>query len=394
MDPNAPPPARAATRSLAVVLLVVFAGAALTWLWLRPRSAEKQAAAAERPAPVVTANATPGPLLVEERYYAELRAVTDAELTAGEAGRVRSVSVREGDRVKRGDVLLVLDAGLVRAEARRASAAKTQAVAELEQAKREAERFKRLGKETVVSETEVESKASQAEVVDAVRQGSEAQVSVMRERLARHKIVAPFDGVIARRNVHPGDWLDPGRTALSLVTDGRVEVFVRVPPSLLDRVGKLENAEARVIKNGKVVAAVVAGQVNALDPTTRTALARLRPSEDAPWLRAGDTAEVAFRVPVAGGVVVPRDALVYGVAEVRVIKWVDGKATPITVQVLGVSESGAMVRGEGLSNQDPVVTRGNERLRPGQALTTDTTFAAPSGSSPAASTKGKGTLGP
>jgi RND family efflux transporter MFP subunit len=329
--------------------------------------------------------------LVDQRFYAELRAVTDAELTAGEAGRVRTVSVREGDRVKRGDVLLVLDSGLVRAEARRATAAKTQAEAVLEQAKREAVRFKQLGKETIVSETEVESKTSQAEVVDAVRQGSEAQVSVMRERLARHKIVAPFDGVIARRNVHPGDWLDPGRTALSLVTDGRVEVFVRVPPSLLDSIGSLQDAQARIEKNGKSVTAVVAGQVNALDPTTRTALVRLRPSEEAPWLRAGDTAEVAFRVPVTGGVIVPRDALVYGVAEVRVIKLVAGKAVPMKVKVLATNAQSASVQAEGLSVQDTIVTRGNERLRPGQPLVTSSAFAAPAGSSP--ETK-KGALGP
>lgn len=374
-------PVRSGSRSLAVVLVFVAAGAALSWLWLRPTADAKSASAsAERPAPVVTASVTAGPLVVEERYFAELRAVTDAELTAGEPGRVRQVLVREGDRVKRGQVLLVLDSGLVRAEARRASAANSQAAAQLEQAKREAERFKELGKETVVSTTEVESKATQADVVAAQRAGSEAQVSVMRERLARHRIVAPFDGVIARRTVDPGDWLDPGRTALALVTDDRVEVFVRVPPKLLDRVADLANAEARVVKDDRSVVAKVVGQVNALDPTTRTALVRLRPTEEAKWLRAGDTAQVAFRVPVGGGVVVPRDALVYGVAEVRVIELVDGKAVPVVVKVLASSGQSAIVQSDALAPGDPIVVRGNERLRPGQLLSASSTKASPAGS--------------
>ncbi len=370
-DSEPQPQPRAATpapRSLAVVLLVVAALAAAAFVWLRPRTGSKTPPTAERPAPVVTAPVAAGPLLVEERYYAELRAVTDAELTGGEAGRVRRVLVREGDRVKRGDVLLILDAGLVRAESRRAKAAKVQATAELEQAKREAERFKKLGKETVVSETEVESKKSKAEVVDAVRQGSEANLSVMRERLARHRIVAPFDGVIARRNVHPGDWLEPGKAALALVTDNRVEVFVRVPPGLLDRAGELEKVEARVDKNGKSATAEVVGQVNALEPATRTALVRLRTTETAPWLRAGDTAHVSFRVPIRGGLVVPRDALVYGVADVRVMKIADGKAKSVPVQVLASTGEKAMIKGKGLAQSDAVVVRGNERLRPGQPV--------------------------
>ena len=375
-----PNSATAAPRSLVVVLLVVAALAAASFIWLRPRADDKTPPTAERPAPVVTARIAAGPLLVEERYYAELRAVTDAELTGGEAGRVRRVLVREGDRVKRGDVLLVLDAGLVRAESRRAKAAKAQAVAELEQAKREAERFKKLGKETVVSETEVESKESKAEVVDAVRQGSEANLSVMRERLARHRIIAPFDGVIARRNVHPGDWLEPGKAALSLVTDDRVEVFVRVPPGLLDRAGSLEKVEARVEKEGKSAAAEVVGQVNALEAATRTALVRLRTTESAPWLRAGDTAHVSFRVPIRGGLVVPRDALVYGVADVRVMKIANSKATPVPVEVLASSGDKAMIKGKGLTLSDSIVVRGNERLRPGQSVVPAAGSAAPAAS--------------
>jgi multidrug efflux pump subunit AcrA (membrane-fusion protein) len=66
------------------------------------------------------------------------------------------------------------------------------------------------------------------------------------------------------------------------------------------------------------------------------------------------------------GVVVPRDALVYGAVGVRVVRVEDGKATPVGVEVIATVDDQALVRGEGLAAGDSVVTRGNERLRPGQ----------------------------
>lgn len=362
--------------------MVLLVGAA--WWWLRPRSDGEAKAAPERPAPVVLSKVTSGPLWMEQPYYAELRAVTDAELTAGEPGRVTKVMVREGDRVRRGDVLLTMDAGLVRAEARRAVAEKAQTAAELEQAKRDAKRFEELGKETVVSTTEVESKVSRAQAMEAERQGKEAQISVMRERLQRHRIVAPFDGVIAKRLVDPGDWLDAGRAALALVTDNRVEVFVRVPPELLDRAGDLSKVDVRVEKNGRSVPVEVVGQVNVLEQTTRTALLRLRTKEAASWLRAGDTVNAVFRVAISGGVVVPRDALVQGVAETRVMKVVDNKAVSVIVKVLAQSGSRALVTAPELALGNAVVTRGNERLRPGQPLAPAPAASALPGTEPSA----------
>ena len=64
----------------------------------------------------------------------------------------------------------------------------------------------------------------------------------------------------------------------------------------------------------------------------------------------------------------PRDALVRTPAGVRIVKAVDGKAAPLTVQVTATADATALVVAEGLAAGDTVVTRGNERVRPGQPL--------------------------
>jgi RND family efflux transporter MFP subunit len=252
------------------------------------------------------------PFASDQRFSGEVWAVSEAALTVAEAGRVRLVHVAEGVRVKRGQLLLELDDGLARAELGRAQASERRARIEAEQAEREAERFSELGRQQVVSARESALGVSEASARSAERTGAVATVSVMSERVARHRIVAPFDGTVSRRHVDPGDWLGPGDPALDLVTDGRVEVLVRVPAWLLDRLGDLE--EARLIAGQREVAALVTSAVPTLDRQTRTALVRLDPKEHPAWLRAGSSVEVVFRTERDGGLSVPRDALVYGTA--------------------------------------------------------------------------------
>ena len=67
--------------------------------------------------------------------------------------------------------------------------------------------------------------------------------------------------------------------------------------------------------------------------------------------------------------VVPRDALVVGVVGTRVMKVVGAKVEPIEVEVIATADADALARATGLAPGDRVVTRGNERLRPGQAVT-------------------------
>ena len=66
--------------------------------------------------------------------------------------------------------------------------------------------------------------------------------------------------------------------------------------------------------------------------------------------------------------VIPRDALVYGIAKTQVVKSVDGKASPVPVEVLARGRERVLVRATDLAVGDTVVTRGNERVFPGQPL--------------------------
>lgn len=324
-----------------------------------------------RPDPQVeVAEAREGSLAVRRRYLGTVRAAARAELAAGADGAVLSVAVAEGDVVQRGQVLVRIDSRLARAQLQAARAATEAAETNREQAARDAERFNMAGSR-IASELEIERAGSTAQALAAQHQQQSAEVARARATLSRHTVVAPFDGVVAARLVDPGDWVSPGTPAIELVADSALEVFVRVEPELLADVQV--GHEATLVRGGERIAARVEGVVRALDPATRTAQLRLLATEEPPpWLLAGAAVDVIFDLRHEGeGVLVPRDALVEGIAQTRVVLLDEATARPIEVEVLerGVEEARVRLRGEGeLTAGTRVVTRGNERLRPGQTV--------------------------
>ncbi|MFK7985046.1 MAG: efflux RND transporter periplasmic adaptor subunit [Sandaracinaceae bacterium] len=334
--------------------------------------AEAESPRERPPARVEVQSGRTGVLEVEHVYLGSVRSVAQAQLAAELAGRVQAVEVRVGDRVTEGQLLVRIDGDLAAADvsAARANAARSQA--EADQAANDAERFDEAGARTV-AEVEIERARSQAGALSAARDRARAELSRARQTLQRARVVAPFDGVVSARRVDPGAWVAAGTPLLDLVVEDRTEVFVRVEPRAL---ADVEVGQSATLSNGEHEAsASVAGVVRALDPATRTGQLRLRPTGDATWLLPGEAVDVRITLSRDGeGLVVPRDALVPGVAETRLFRVRDGAAEPITVTVLarGVDEVRVVAEGQGdddaLSPSDQIVVRGNERLRPGQSV--------------------------
>lgn len=341
--------------------------AAVVWLNQGQRT-EKPPKAGPEPAHVVTQKLDHLPFRSERRFTGEVFAVSDAALTAAEEGRVRKVHVVEGSHVKPGQLLVELDDSLALAELAQARASRTRVEAERDYAEREAQRYQKLEQANVVSSLESDRQESQAVALSAESEAARATANVQSRRVARHRIVAPFAGTIARRLADPGDWLKPGDTALELITDKRLEVLVHVPADLLDQLPRVKGT--RLVYEKSQVEAEVSSVVNALDRATRTALLRVEPKTTPPWLRAGLVVSVLFEFERRDGVTLPRDALIYGIAGVKVVRVKQGAADIVDVTVQETSPDSALVEAGALRPGDEVIVRGGERLRPGQSVVT------------------------
>jgi RND family efflux transporter MFP subunit len=181
-------------------------------------------------------------------------------------------------------------------------------------------------------------------------------------------VTAPFDGVVATRRVDPGDWVDPGVEVIELIDDRDVEVLASVPPDVARYLSVGDKATFE--RRSETTQATIRGIVPALDAESRTVRLRLVPDEPTTWLLPGAAVDVRLTIERGeeGGLVVPRDALVYGIANIQVVKSVDGKAEPLPIEILARGQDEVLIRAEGLAAGDSVVTRGNERVLPGQPL--------------------------
>ncbi|MFW6086790.1 MAG: efflux RND transporter periplasmic adaptor subunit [Myxococcota bacterium] len=357
------PPAHWRLRAALPLVPLLLAGACAS-------TGEGEAAADDGPpaAPVELGKAREGAIEVEHPVLGQVRSRLQAELSAGEPGEVQEVAVREGDRVEEGTTLVLIDPSVARAQMGAAAAQRRQVAEEREQAERDVERFTEAG-ERLVAGREIEQARSELARLEAREAELAANVQESRAVVSRLRVVAPFDGQVMSRSVDPGDWVTPGDRVITLVAADDVEVLADASPDLVSELQEGDRAELR--RGAHAVDAEVRGVVRALERTTRTARVRLQPQEPAAWLLPGSTVEVVFTLRHAtedGAVLVPRDALVMGAVGTRVVRAVDGKAQPVDVEVLVRSAEEALVRGSELDPGEAVVTRGNERLRPGQPL--------------------------
>lgn len=318
------------------------------------------------PAIVEVATVRTGTLTDRWIFLGEVQAMSRAQLAAGADGEVKLVTPRVGDRVQAGDELVKLDLSLARARLSAAKATRSEVIQELAQAERDRERAQQLGR-AILPEAEIERDVTRAQTLSTRTAALRAVEREAKAQLGRHRVVAPFSGVIAARYVDPGDWVAPGDPVLDLVDDSQLEILVAGSEPL---VAKVRPGDMAIVRHGSErVDAEIKGVVRALDPATRTAKLRLVPTRAEGWMLPGASVDVEFAVVRdEPGVIVPRDALVYGAIGVRVVRVDAGKATPIPVDVLATVDDEALVRGEGLDEGHDVVVKGNERLRPGQML--------------------------
>ena len=307
------------------------------------------------------------------RFLGDVRPAARANLASGASGAVTRVRVREGDQVREGELLVEVDPALAVARLRVAEAGRTRGEEALAQAKREQDRLATLDSHMVAA-VELERARSQVDELTAQLASLEAALAEAKAQLALHRVQAPFTGVVAARQVDPGDWVRPGDPVLELVSVGDLEVLVEASSELF---GRARRGDVATLVGAGRATAEIAGVVPALSPVSRTLRVRLVPKEEAPWLLAGASVQVEFQVELSGhgpkdvpgqGLVIPLDALLEAPGRAWVVRVVEGKAEHIDVDVLAKADTRALVGSTKLQPSDVVVVRGNERLRPGQPV--------------------------
>jgi RND family efflux transporter MFP subunit len=258
------------------------------------------------------------------RATGTLHAKKTAVISAQVVGRILEVLVHEGDTVRAGQTLAILDDATLRASLDQAQAGVKAAENQQAAAQTNADlaastlaRFKQLQAQKSVSPQELDEVSRRAEAsaqqVDALRAAAaaaKAQESGARAMLAYTRITAPFPGVVTARMADPGTLASPGVPLLQIDSAGPLQLQTTVDESAIASVHLgMKIAVSIDAAPSLDPAGTVAEIVPAADPASHSFLVKidLPPS---PQLKAGMYATAAIATGSHQAIVVPRSAIV------------------------------------------------------------------------------------
>lgn len=250
------------------------------------------AAMAAEPLPLVTVK----PHLVDLAFPAEslVEAVQQATVGAQTAGRVLEVKADAGQSVKKGDVLMRIDA-------REAAEAARAAEAQYANAKVTFDRTRSLVAQKFMSSAALDKARADLDSAAANRSAAGASQS-------HATIVSPMTGIVARRHAEMGDMATPGKPLFTIYQAGTLRVTASIPQYRLKAMRGVGTARVEFPELGKWVDAVKVQVLPTADAATHVSLVRVT-LPDVPEATPGMFARVHFITGQAEKLTVPAVAV-------------------------------------------------------------------------------------
>lgn len=282
-------PARLATRRNLALLV----GAALlggTALSLVGKERAPAGGAAPPPPAALTVDLTTPRLHTLPRSLAAGGSIAarDELVIGSDAGGVRltEVLVEVGAQVKRGQLLARGDDAQLRAQLAQQDALIKQAQAERVQADANLERAERIVDSGIYSVETVQGRRTAALAAAARLELAQAQRRELEVRLAHTRIVAPADGVIARRSASVGQVMQPGVELFRLIRGGALEWLAELPDHALAQVRPGAPAQV-LLDDGRRIDATVRLVAPTIDTRSRNGLVHVALPVEAPFKAGG-----------------------------------------------------------------------------------------------------------
>jgi membrane fusion protein (multidrug efflux system) len=309
-------------------------------------------AAAPPPMPVEVVVARADTVVDAILATGQIEAVQSVELRPDIEGRIARILVREGTPVAAGTPLFKVDDAELSAEVARAEA-------DRDLARQSLTRTRELLAQKASSQAELER-------AEATSRSTEAQLELLKVRLARTTVRAPFAGVAGQRFVSLGDYVTTSSRLVTLQTVSPQRAVFQVPERYADRLRPGQQVTFRV---AALPGKEFTGRVDFVDPIVqlpaRTITVKAQVPNPRRELQAGMFIEVRLATAVRPeAVVIAEDAVLPLQGATFVWVAAAGKATRRQVE-LGVRTPGFVEARSGVEAGEQVVVGGQERLAEG-----------------------------
>lgn len=271
------------------------------------------------------------------------------------AGKVVSFNFQEGEFVKAGTVLIMLDSEMFKAQLAQAEA--NLSLSKINMWRAEALLKKNFGKKSDRDEATTKLKVN------------EAQVIFEKARLEKTSLLAPFDGIIGLRKFSLGDYIEVGQNLVNIEKINPIKVDFTLPEIYAPHIkaGQEIELEAPAFPSQKFK-----GRIYAIDPHIEengrnlSIRAQLENSDLA--LKPGMFVKVKIILGTRkNSLIIPEEALIPSHDSVSIFKIVDQKAQLIKIKI-GLRQKGTIEVLEGIKANDLIITAGHNKLVAGMAV--------------------------
>lgn len=319
-----------------------------------------------------------------ETYPASIEGRQSIKIIPRVEGYLREIRVKEGERVKKGQVLFVIDQATYQAEVKAAEANVAVAKAGEETAQLNYDSRKTLFQKDVVSDYDLRTAAANLSMAKAQSQQAQAQLLSARTNLSYTVLRSPSDGVVGSLPFRIGDFVGPStQSGLTTVADA-YEMYVYF--SLTER-----DVMSRIAEHGSLDKAVKAfppvslltangdtcsikGRVESIsgivESQTGAVSARAVFPNAGGHLLSGSTGRLIIPHTMKQVIVIPQTATYEIQDKIYVYKVIDGKAESSIITVLPMNDGQSYVVTSGISVGDVIVAKGAGYVNEGQKITT------------------------
>lgn len=289
-------------------------------------------------------------------------------LAAQNSGVVKTINFELGDSIKKNQVLIKIDSDILNAKIKASQAAlKTSKDEELNSSK-DFNRYKALLSSKSITQKEYEDALLKSSLSSNKVMEKTAYLKELQLQSSKKAIKAPYAGIIVKKSIHLGEWVNAGTPLATIVNVNKAEIIFNIPLSFVKalNIGDIYDISLDKIKIKSKLSAIIPNG----DKLTRTFPVKFTANVEDNFVFDGQSAKVSLSKDIKKeAFLLPRDSVINRFSQ-DVIFVINEKnqAIMIPVKIVGYDGNNIAIRAKGLSEGMNVVFKGNERIFPKQTV--------------------------
>jgi len=200
----------------------------------------------EHKTPVEVMKISKGSIIKADTYTGQIQPTQQVAINSKTPGEVAKVNFDMGDQVSKGDILFVMDKTDIQSQVESLQSQLESSIVSFDSAKENFENMKILYDQGAISQQQFDQMRISYEQAKASKNSFEINLKNAKETLEDLEVRSPIAGVVAERNIQPGEMLGIGSPPFTILSMDTVYIDVSVPETLINRIQSKKEVEVRV----------------------------------------------------------------------------------------------------------------------------------------------------